>query len=601
MIVFTFSGFILLHSFLNNLIKGTFYIMGLVGSNPSPKIKTDLQKRVDYYRAVRTSGSYHKFDRFSGGSIRGVTNVVRFREYLYLHPFNTVNDNFISVERIMDSFFKGRTDDCVSPFRYRIPTALGIKCPPADRDVVISEVVTEILSKNAFYNSSPQLKQFEENQLKRYSTTSVQTPFMAKDGLLDSLTPYFDSNASSKKTFDKSILDESFELLRNLIPLGSLEPDDVTSVAHNSDKSSAYGAPYYKRGNQVDTETGYTIWELHLGLAISMIDSGFITNFVAVMYCRITPNGTDQPNQRTVWGISHAVVLVELTFLHPLLRQLSLLDPFSEIRGSENTDLVVDKAMKSKRAYKYLGVDFSGYDKSIIKDLIDRLYKVIASWFTPGSSNLIIQLGVYMRSSDIISPIGVHTCREKSIASGMGMTNLADSLLQWVLFTYSRLLLKAKELECFITTNGDDGIWGIPGLTPELFCEIISCFGMKSNPSKCSYDEESVSFCQRLYIKGYIVDGSHRGIRSAHRVVASIIRYERKRDYRVWQRVHDSIRCVMQLENLKYSPVFESVVDLLIEADGDYNLGLNLTGGVQELFSIGGGVEGVPELLGTSS
>jgi hypothetical protein len=575
--------------------------MGKTAKVPSNESLTSEQKRVSYYRSLRANSSINRFDRFSGNSIAGVTNVFRFRNYLYDHPFNSCDDNFIAVERMMNSFYEGHTDDWRSPFRFRIPIAVGMNCAPSQQDGVISEVITDLLSENQFYSSSPELVEFEDKQRKRYSTTSIQTPFMEKDGLLDSLLPYFESDSSCRVSFDESVLDEAFEILQKLIPLGSLEPDDVVSVADKSDKSSAYSAPYYKRGNQIDVVSGLAIWELHLMLAQGMISSNTITNYVAVMYCRVTPNGTDKPNQRTVWGISHAIVLVELTFFHPLLRELSNLEPFLEIKGSEYIDEAIDAQMKVDRLYEYIGVDFSGYDKSIIRKLINKLYEVFASWFTPEWSSLVCQLGVYMATSDIVSPIGVHTGRSKSIASGMGFTNLADSCIQYVLFQYSRIKLCQPQKSCFCVVNGDDGIWGIPGLTPSIFCKLIGEFNMKSQESKCSFSRTSVSFCQRLYIEGYVIDGYHRGIRSSHRAVASIIRYERKRNPKKWHKVHDSIRCVMQLENLRYSPIFESVVDLMIRADHIYGLGTKLSGGVQELFKMGGSVEEISHLLGNSS
>jgi hypothetical protein len=389
----------------------------------------------------------------------------------------------------------------------------------------------------------------------------------------------------------------------NLLPEGGLLPSSLEEAYEISDKTSNWGFPFWTAGRRV-LQDGLTYAYYTYLRCKDILDNELpIPNLPAVAVIRVQPNGTDIPKQRLAWAVSHIITLIESRFQIPLVRSLKDVYHFCESKSEEATDAVMNSvfAHAIKNDLHLLGFDAKLFDVSVIKVLVEKAYMIIAYWFHEDSRDRLSELCKIMYSSDLMTPSGVFTEREGGISSGMAFTNVVDSTVQLILFHYCRIIIGAPESMCRIIVNGDDGVWIIPGLTPEILSTLAGHFGMEVNPDKVSFSKTSVSFCQRFYSYGYVIDGLHRGVRSLYRVVSSMTVYERARRPDKWNDYCDSVRCIMQLENLKWSPSFEEIVSLLMDADQKYRLGMNLYGGIDELNSRAGDGDDLSFRLGTSS
>jgi hypothetical protein len=205
-----------------------------------------------------------------------------------------------------------------------------------------------------------------------------------------------------------------------------------------------------------------------------------------------------------------------------------------------------------------------------------------------------------MTDSDLITPGGVFRGRTRGIASGMSFTNLMDSLIQYVLFEYTVLYLDIKVKVPLPSFQGDDGVWPIPGLNPVLLSSIMSQFNIVCNSEKLSYSLDYFTYCQRLYLRSYKIDGFNVGIRSAYRTINSIISFERRRK-NGWTGAHDSVRVMMQLIGCSNNPIHDALVKALVKADVKYGLGIKHPEGLGGLFKEAGDLETVIQLSGGSS
>uniref|UniRef100_A0A2V0RLN6 RdRp n=1 Tax=viral metagenome TaxID=1070528 RepID=A0A2V0RLN6_9ZZZZ len=514
----------------------------------------------------------------------------------------------VRLDSHFNKLFYGDNSDLTSPFFKLIPYASGFRgFSGYDNDNIrklIFKTVKSVLSNSSLYNSSDAYRAFEDDQVKRLGNTSLIVPFCdITDGLIVNVLGFFsrDSNIS----YDSYALEEAVSCVRRILPEEGLLPCSLEEAYDRSDKTSNWGPPYWLPGrNTIDDDSFLTYGEFTYNVCKNILVNNLkIPNLPCVAVIRVQPNGTDTPKQRLAWAVSHIVTLLESRYQIPLVRQLKDVYHFSESKSEEATDSVMNEIFDHaiKHDLHLIGFDAKLFDISVPQVLIKEAYGIIADWFDNDSRDRLVELSEIMYSSDLITPIGVFTGREAGISSGMAFTNTCDSIVQLILFHYVRLKLNAPEAMCRIICNGDDGVWIIPGLTPGILSTLVGDFGMVVNPDKVSYSKYDVSFCQRFYEYNYKIGGLHRGVRSLYRVLSSMTVYERIRRADMWNDYCDSVRCIMQLENLKWSPSFEETVSLLMKADRKYSLGMNLFGGINELYSRAGDTGNLVFRLGTSS
>jgi hypothetical protein len=352
-------------------------------------------------------------------------------------------------------------------------------------------------------------------------------------------------------------------------------------------------------GNEeIDSQPSYL---KYLSLSLKDWEQNSITQMPAVMSTRTQSSGTDFPKQRLVWMVPHSVIFTELKFMHPITEILSASPHFCERVSSDKTDEYIDLIFSDsdKTETELIGFDVSSFDASVPTLLIETVFSAVKYWYGNNFDDILQSICDHMCKCDLVTPVGVFINRDGGVDSGSGFTNLVDSLVHFLLFRYTVIKLNKQDSINHVTINGDDGVWLVQGLTPNILSDIVSEFGMVCNSEKVSFSFRSVTFCQRLYIKGYIIDGHHRGIRSSYRTISSIINYERRRKAS-WNLLCDSVRVVSQLHEMRYNPIHYQLTLALVRSDPN-GLGVKYPSGIHGIFKDSGGFEKVVELSYSSS
>jgi len=527
--------------------------------------------------------------------IIGNCEVIPLKEYIMFYPHSIEKSSLPKLKRIMTNFSVGNKVDFRSFFDVLINRlVLGDNnAHPRSGSLAL---VDHLLSESDLYANNSLFRDFEDGQREKVGPYSIRLPFteVVLRGPCEYYAP-FDSPVS----FDKSIFEEAVLSVKRLIPPSSLRRLTLTEALNRSEKTTQWGLPYLLKGN--DLVNGTQACNLYYNIALSDLQRGKVTWFPNVMFMRTQPSGTDIPKQRIAFGVPHSIILLESTVQIPALEALKYFPQFCENLSSSSTDLYATALFKECKdsGNNIIGFDASGYDKTISSDLIRAAYSCLSSWFSESDSWLINELCEFMIKSDLVTPIGVFTGRSKGVASGSALTNMVDSLCQYILHEYTRIKLNVTH--CPIPTfQGDDGVWAIPGLNQHLLSQIMSEFNIIVNPDKVSCSPFYFTYCQRLYLHDYSVNGINVGIRSAFRVINSIVSYERRRK-EGWTGAHDSVRVLSQLIGLENNPIHFNLTLKLIEADTKYGLGTRCQAGLRGLFVEVGGFNSMVELAGISS
>lgn len=170
---------------------------------------------------------------------------------------------------------------------------------------------------------------------------------------------------------------------------------------------------------------------------------------------------------------------------------------------------VIDKNMEvmlqtaAKNDLIPLGTDFSGYDATVPPWLAFEVAKAVSVWMTPRCANIFLGL-VYSAfyCTSCITPTEYFPEGPSSMKSGSWLTNIMDSLINLVSQRYGLETGMYKSILAQFV-QGDDAILLGEGINPESFEKCVSQLGFVGNADKQYYEKDSVSFCQKIYVRGY--------------------------------------------------------------------------------------------------
>jgi len=241
---------------------------------------------------------------------------------------------------------------------------------------------------------------------------------------------------------------------------------------------------------------------------------------------------------------------------------------------------LMNKSLRTRQPL--IGFDASAFDSSVPAELVLTAFYILKQWFQSSSHPMLDCLCDYFLKCGLYVNGSFRDGRYGGVPSGSGLTNLIDNLVQCILHKYISLTLGVDGEGTFM---GDDGVWFVPGLTPDMLSDLLKPLGFTCNPAKVSFDQYYVTFCQRMYHVHYrSSDGVIRGIRSLFRTLNGMMSRERNTLIKRLD-LFDSCRWISQLENCKNHPLFENMVEFSINRDLDHYLGIHYPGGPQGLFT----------------
>lgn len=472
------------------------------------------------------------------------------------------NDSFARLRRSLDRTFSGSSLDLRSPLYNSAP-----------REEIIKE-----LEEKVGYTEFEELTALDEHEKGKIGSYSIMLPSSER---LSSLLEYWVQSWFP----DETALSEAVSRVMSLIPGRSLQPDKLITAFDLMPKGTSLGLPW--------CTSDKSFAHLYLQRASSLHNVSDI--YPAIWYWRGQSQGLhEMPKQRDVWGFDHAETIRGATILYPVLRVLSRIEGFSAWVGDYSVDEAATRIITKARGRSIISGDYSGFDKTLARPLLDQVDNVLCAWFVESASYTIRLLGEISAVVPIVVPYKVLSGRNGGMPSGSVLTNLRDTIANLISGHYCALRLGCTLMDYEVL--GDDSVFLFSeDVSPEKYSQVMGELGLDVSPEKQFVSRESLHYLQRWHSKLWIVDGLCVGVHSPYRTLSGMLSYERFRSS--WSKYMDSCRWIMQVENCHNDPRFKTFVQFLLDGDK-----LLLTGiDPKEVFRRAGGPSKIREVLDIAS
>lgn len=173
----------------------------------------------------------------------------------------------------------------------------------------------------------------------------------------------------------------------------------------------------------------------------------------------------------------------------------------------------------------------------------------------------------------VIGTDAVIANQEHGVASGSGWTQLCETIFQILKFDE---FIQSNNLNLTIDDGmgiGDDYVWFFDQKPDsEKIVKFWEDDGLPGKPEKQSNEDDSCTFLQRLFIKGYYSRENSSilgGIYPTIRALNSLVWPERQINPKYWNSDMFCIRTYMILENVVDHPLFHEFVEYVVKGQKD--------------------------------
>lgn len=470
------------------------------------------------------------------------------RKYSFIDGLDVNKEASGRLTYILDKIVSGNDTVLTAPY-----------CNRKSPDDILKEWSNLFNEKRTFMND--QLIKIEESQISKFGPRSIAKPYSErKESIMDGF-----------KHDDCPELEIVNQTARN-----TLRPLSICSALKFLKNSTNSGLPYL----------------LRKGLVKERVVDNFSELLARKDPCLMFTRTQENQKTRTVWGYPIADTLNEMMFYRPVLEFQKKLKWRSALLGPDDvakriSEMYIMKDVSSS----FISIDFSAYDQSISPTLQKFAFDYIRIMYDSQQHDSIDYIRDRFKSIPLVTPQGVLT-GDHGVPSGSTFTNEVDSIVQY-------LILKqhfSNEMLSF-QVQGDDGAYLIKNKSVERLYSTFEKYGLKVNTDKSLVSEDTVTYLQCLYHKDYLSEGKLVGVYPTYRALGKIIFPER------WASIEDfgltgsdyfSIRTISILENCKYHPLFETLVNFIYSLD-KYKLNYTQAGldKFVEMFSQTEGTEGV--------
>jgi len=378
------------------------------------------------------------------------------------------------------------------------------------------------------------LMENESSQRSKFGPRSIAIPW---DERRESLLAYFSKSERSNK-------------LNKIAPpsIGRLRPLTVSNVEPFIKKNTNSGLPYLAKKGTVIKEAlknlGYLLGE----------------NYPAVLFTR-----TQEGNKtRNVWGFPIADTINEMLFYRPLL-DFQRKQPWrTAVVSPEAVNTGVTALMNYAKINKLsiVSIDFSAYDASVKPYLIREAFLYIKLLYQKEFHPDIDRICERFISIGIVTPEGIMR-GEHGVPSGSTFTNEIDSIVQYLIaMSYPHENLKHFQIQ------GDDGLYACKD--PKALMEWFNSFGLNVNMDKSRISRDDCSYLQLQFNPAFINNSEFVGVYSTYRAILRLCYLETFTDFTkddLNGRDYFAIRSLSILENCKYHPYFENLVEFIWSRD----------------------------------
>jgi hypothetical protein len=473
------------------------------------------------------------------------------------------NSGIERLERSLDRTQKGMETDLRTPF-------YGKETP---REKIISE-----LRNSVPYTEFPDMTQIDKQEEEKIGPLSIMLPYHDRRG---------DVERYWHQSFDASeeALSEAASSVKNLISERSLRVASFITALDMMPKDTSLGLPYLGRDRVY--VPSYFKRAQHIVSAHDI--------YPCILYWRGQSAGLHiPPKQRVVWGFDHAETILGATILYPVLNTLKHRAGFSSWLSDVDVDEAATRLLSVARGRNIISMDYSGFDSSLSKELLDVVDQVISYWFSEPGPARIRLLGDISNGIPLVVPYEVLSGRNGAMPSGSVLTNLRDTIANLIAGYYIGIRLSSPLIDFEVL--GDDSVFIFRNdMDSEQLSEVVRELGLESNPSKQFVSTDALHFLQRWHSSRYAVDGINVGIRSPYRALSGMLGYERLRQG--WNKYMDTARWIMQAENVRNHPYFSLFVRFLREGDRVLSSGMDPV----SVFKLAGGADVIRSVLNIAS
>jgi hypothetical protein len=280
--------------------------------------------------------------------------------------------------------------------------------------------------------------------------------------------------------------------------------------------------------------------------------------------CILFTRTQEQKKTRNVWGYPAADTLNEMLFYKPLLEYQRSLTWRAALSDPEKVDMSVTSMIRSciLRRKDLVSIDFSSYDASVKTRLQRSAFNYISGLFQKQYSDDIDKLATRFNTIELITPDGVQEGRH-GVPSGSTFTNEVDSIAQYLCARDFGLSDHEMQIQ------GDDGLYIVSD--SKSFIKHMQSFGLNVNDSKSLVSQTECTFLQNYYSLQYLRNNNIiGGIYSTYRALTRIVypeRFIQISESEVSGSDYFAIRTISILENVKYHPLFQDLVEYIYKLD----------------------------------
>lgn len=283
----------------------------------------------------------------------------------------------------------------------------------------------------------------------------------------------------------------------------------------------------------------------------------------------------DDVKQRVVWMFPFDVNVKELSVYKPIIKGLQRHNLVPALVSMDAVDARVTALFDSKpKEDVVIATDFSGYDQTFgpvaqaaAREIWEKL-GVPKKWLEEVYP---IKFNIPLVCTEDIMYTGPH-----GMASGSGGTN-TDECAEHRALQHQAAIKAGQKLNPNSMAYGDDGLIHFKGITVDDVISAYTSAGHVMNVDKQYVSETRTTFLRRFYHTDYRPDGLMRGVYSAYRALGRLRMQERYFDPEKWSAKMLILRSLSILENTKWHPQFEELVDYVLSGD-KFKLGLAIPG-----------------------
>lgn len=308
----------------------------------------------------------------------------------------------------------------------------------------------------------------------------------------------------------------------------------------------------------------------------------------AIMFSRGQEGGpkpSDVKN-RVIWGMPVGVNLCELQFYQPMIEACQRKNLIPAWVGNDAVDDAITHLFDEKAAKDdIVCTDFTKYDQHFNPHMQQVARDIYASLLGdadhPWLMNVFpVKYGIPLVCTEQVMYQGPH-----GMASGSGGTN-ADETVTHKSLQFETALHAGEELNPFSQCLGDDGLLSYPGIKVKDVIATYTAHGQEMNISKQEVSNTTCTYLRRKHNVDYRVDGKCVGVYSTFRALGRLLGQERYYDPEKWGPKMVTLRAWSILENAKWNPLFEPLVDFVLETGDKYQLGLGIPGFIDDVENI---------------